>query len=77
MSEDPLIVRLKFEPSGRPESEKDYYLLDKQNMCVVCGRTDSYIKKHVVPHEYRRYDIYIHSIHYVNKILDILKIWQK
>ncbi|XP_048830435.1 exonuclease 3'-5' domain-containing protein 2 isoform X1 [Brienomyrus brachyistius] len=55
LSEDPFIVRLKFEPSGRPDSQQDYYLTAKENRCVVCGKTDSYIRKNVVPHEYRRH----------------------
>ncbi|XP_018582846.1 exonuclease 3'-5' domain-containing protein 2 isoform X1 [Scleropages formosus] len=55
LSEDPFIVRLKFEPSGRPDSQQDYYLTAKENLCVVCGKTDSYIRKNIVPHEYRRH----------------------
>ncbi|XP_064169802.1 exonuclease 3'-5' domain-containing protein 2 isoform X2 [Anguilla rostrata] len=55
LSEDPFIVRLKFEPSGRPDSQHDYYLTAKENLCVVCGKTDSYIRKNIVPHEYRRH----------------------
>ncbi|XP_028839877.1 exonuclease 3'-5' domain-containing protein 2 isoform X2 [Denticeps clupeoides] len=54
-SEDPFVVRLLFEPSGRPDSQQDYYLTAKQNLCVVCGKADSYIRKNIVPHEYRRY----------------------
>ncbi|KAJ8289638.1 hypothetical protein GJAV_G00003600 [Gymnothorax javanicus] len=55
LNEDPFIVKLMFEPSGRPESQQDYYLTAKENLCVVCGRTDSYIRKNIVPHEYRRH----------------------
>ena len=44
MSEDPFIVRLLFEPSGRPDSHQDYYLTAKENLCVVCGIADSYIR---------------------------------
>ncbi|XP_076002870.1 exonuclease 3'-5' domain-containing protein 2 isoform X2 [Genypterus blacodes] len=54
-SEDPFIVRLLFEPSGRPDSQQDYYLTAKENLCVVCGKEDSYIRKNIVPHEYRRH----------------------
>ncbi|CAB1335710.1 unnamed protein product [Coregonus sp. 'balchen'] len=54
-SEDPFIVRLLFEPSGRPDSQQDYYLTAKENLCVVCGKNDSYIRKNIVPHEYRRH----------------------
>lgn len=54
-SEDPFVVRLLFEPSGRPDSQQDYYLTTKENLCVVCGKADSYIRKNIVPHEYRRH----------------------
>ncbi|KAK9533952.1 hypothetical protein VZT92_009037 [Zoarces viviparus] len=54
-SEEPFAVRLLFEPSGRPDSQQDYYLTAKENLCVVCGKADSYIRKNIVPHEYRRH----------------------
>ncbi|XP_028422421.1 exonuclease 3'-5' domain-containing protein 2 isoform X1 [Perca flavescens] len=54
-SEEPFVVRLLFEPSGRPDSQQDYYLTAKENLCVVCGKEDSYIRKNIVPHEYRRH----------------------
>ena len=54
IEEDPLTVKLKFEPSGRPGKDREYYLTEKENKCVVCGREDGYIRKNVVPHEYRR-----------------------
>ncbi|NXK75641.1 EXD2 protein, partial [Amazona guildingii] len=55
VSTDPFIVKLRFEPSGRPESQVDYYLTVKENLCVVCGKRESYIRKNIVPHEYRRH----------------------
>ncbi|XP_053553965.1 exonuclease 3'-5' domain-containing protein 2 [Bombina bombina] len=55
VSNDPFIVQLLFEPSGRPESSADYYLTVKENVCVVCGKRESYIRKNIVPHEYRRH----------------------
>ncbi|XP_067657121.1 exonuclease 3'-5' domain-containing protein 2-like [Haliotis asinina] len=51
----PFTVRLRFEPSGRPESEHNYYLQEKENVCVVCGNKNTYTRKFVVPQEYRRY----------------------
>lgn len=55
VSEDPFTVRLKFEPSGRAVGEVgQYYTLEKINQCVVCGKQDSYIRKNVVPREYRK-----------------------
>ncbi|NXP47869.1 EXD2 protein, partial [Heliornis fulica] len=55
VSTDPFVVKLRFEPSGRPESQVDYYLMVKENLCVVCGKRESYIRKNIVPHEYRRH----------------------
>ncbi|KAM4691044.1 exonuclease 3'-5' domain-containing protein 2 [Rhinophrynus dorsalis] len=55
VSSVPFIVKLRFEPSGRPESSVDYYLTVKENICVVCGKRESYIRKNIVPHEYRRH----------------------
>nr|XP_020459872.1 exonuclease 3'-5' domain-containing protein 2 isoform X3 [Monopterus albus] len=54
-SEEPFVVKLLFEPSGRPDSQQDYYLTAKENLCVVCGKAESYIRKNIVPHEYRRH----------------------
>nr|XP_020141705.1 exonuclease 3'-5' domain-containing protein 2 [Microcebus murinus] len=55
VSEEPFVVKLRFEPAGRPESPGDYYLMVKENLCVVCGKKDSYIRKNVIPHEYRKH----------------------
>ncbi|KAK2157407.1 hypothetical protein LSH36_192g01012 [Paralvinella palmiformis] len=55
VGDDPLTVQLTFEPSGRPMNEMNYYLQVKDNQCVVCGKRDSYIRKNVVPREYRKY----------------------
>ncbi|CAM9889491.1 unnamed protein product [Lampetra fluviatilis] len=54
-SQEPMVVRLVFEPAGRPDSQHDYYLGVKRNVCVVCGRAESYVRKSIVPHEYRRH----------------------
>ena len=56
VDESETCVRLKFEPAGRPEGPAgDYYLTDKSNRCVVCGKTESYLRKYIVPHEYRKF----------------------
>ncbi|XP_053601595.1 exonuclease 3'-5' domain-containing protein 2 [Plodia interpunctella] len=53
--EEPLTVRLRFEPSGRSVGDVGkFYQLVKENKCVVCGATNSYIRKNVVPREYRK-----------------------
>ncbi|XP_058423182.1 exonuclease 3'-5' domain-containing protein 2 isoform X4 [Diceros bicornis minor] len=53
VSEEPFVVKLQFEPAGRPESPGDYYLMVKENLCVVCGKKDSYIRisnENYIPH---------------------------
>eukprot|EP00095_Tigriopus_kingsejongensis_P011431 maker-scaffold222_size251774-snap-gene-0.18 protein:Tk11431 transcript:maker-scaffold222_size251774-snap-gene-0.18-mRNA-1 annotation:"exonuclease 3 -5 domain-containing protein 2-like isoform x2" len=56
ISEEPFTVQLLFEPSGRPEGEAgEYYLTTKENVCVVCGDSHSYVRKYIVPHEYRKH----------------------
>ncbi|GLH01033.1 Werner Syndrome-like exonuclease [Gryllus bimaculatus] len=56
ISENPLTVRLKFEPSGRAVGTVgQYYVQPKANCCVVCGKIDNCIRKNVVPHEYRKH----------------------
>mmetsp|Transcript_3898 Transcript_3898/g.3684 ORF Transcript_3898/g.3684 Transcript_3898/m.3684 type:complete len:411 (+) Transcript_3898:52-1284(+) len=55
---DPLIIRLKFEPNGRGfsdvEADQKYYSKVKKNMCVVCGGVGCYLRYHVVPLIYRQ-----------------------
>lgn len=53
---EPYTVRLNFEPSGRALGEVgQYYTQVKVNQCVVCGCTEKFIRKNVVPREYRKY----------------------
>ena len=54
VSEEPLTLKLHFEPAGRPGEDREYYLQNKENMCVVCGTEENCVRKNIVPHEYRR-----------------------
>ncbi|GFQ75605.1 exonuclease 3'-5' domain-containing protein 2 [Trichonephila clavata] len=55
ISDEPFTVRLNFEPSGRPRLDNVFYTMEKSNQCVVCGKTENFHRKLVVPSEYRRY----------------------
>lgn len=72
VKEDPLTVRLKFEPAGRAVgSIGKYYQLAKENKCVVCGAEEEYNRKNVVPREYRKYfpgKIFLNSSKKLNSI---------
>jgi hypothetical protein len=53
--DDPPTLKLNFEPSGKPNKDREYYLSNKMNICVACGRNDTYIRKYIIPHEYRKH----------------------
>lgn len=50
-------MRLLFEPSGRPDSQQDYYLTAKENLCVVCGKADSYIRFDVLHRHFKTNEV--------------------
>ena len=52
----PMTVKLNFEPVGsHEEAVREYHLLDITHVCVVCGEEKSYMRKYIVPHEYRKH----------------------
>jgi len=53
--DEPFTVRLLFEPSGKPKPDADYYTTVKENVCTVCGSTENFVKKNIIPHDYRKY----------------------
>ncbi|XP_012223059.1 exonuclease 3'-5' domain-containing protein 2 [Linepithema humile] len=67
---DPYTVRLNFEPSGRALGEVgQYYTQVKVNQCVVCGCTEKFIRKNVVPREYRKYFPLVMKAHQSHDVL--------
>ncbi|XP_015116228.1 exonuclease 3'-5' domain-containing protein 2 [Diachasma alloeum] len=70
VNESPLTVRLNFEPSGRALGQVgQYYTQVKVNQCVVCGGQDKFIKKNVVPREYRKYFPLVMKAHQSHDVL--------
>ncbi|XP_052831593.1 exonuclease 3'-5' domain-containing protein 2 [Octopus bimaculoides] len=69
VSENPLVIRLNFEPSGRPLNDEGYYQQEKENICVVCGKPENYLRKNIIPHEYRKYFPSIMKDHVSHDIL--------
>ncbi|XP_014203861.1 exonuclease 3'-5' domain-containing protein 2 [Copidosoma floridanum] len=70
VQEDPFTIRLKFEPSGRALGEVGrYYTQVKKNQCVVCGTSDKFVRKNVVPREYRKYFPIVMKSHQSHDIL--------
>ena len=54
ISESPPTLQLYFEPKGKPQEDRKFYLAEKEDRCVVCGAKQNYIRKHVIPLEYRK-----------------------
>ncbi|KAL5021968.1 hypothetical protein ScPMuIL_001123 [Solemya velum] len=54
LSDDPLTLKLKFEETSGPKPDLGY-VQNNENICVVCGKSESYIKKFIIPKEYRKY----------------------
>lgn len=78
VSEDPYSIRLTFEPAGRAVGDVGkYYTIAKENRCVVCGKNESFIRKNVVPRDYRKHFPMVmkdHSSHDVTKFKGVLKL---
>ena len=54
-STEPFVtIRLKFQPKGMGNSAEPFYLSDKHNRCVVCGREDNLTQHHCVPRCFRK-----------------------
>ncbi len=43
VSEEPVVIKLKFQPNGKGHVGDDYYLAPKDNQCVACGNTQECI----------------------------------
>lgn len=55
ISDDPVTLKLFFEPSGRVGAEHPYNTSFKENRCVCCGETKKITRHHVVPICFRKH----------------------
>lgn len=63
VSENPMVIKLKFEPTARGRGElnelgidRDLYMkYYRENQCFVCGKKENLLKYHVVPVLYRQH----------------------
>ena len=79
ISDDPLTIKLKFEPSGRGvtafDGEKfddEFYVEYRINQWVVCGREENYLRFQIVPSEYR---VYFPEKYKAHRSHDVLLVW--
>ncbi|XP_075144958.1 exonuclease 3'-5' domain-containing 2 [Haematobia irritans] len=70
VNKESFTVRLNFEPAGRTEGDVGkYYQTPKENQCVVCGHKEAYIRKNVVPREYRKHFPVVMKTHTSHDVL--------
>jgi hypothetical protein len=55
VSSDPHTIQLLFEPNGLGNYNDDYYLAEKENVCVVCGIQSDLTKHHALPRCFRKH----------------------
>jgi hypothetical protein len=66
VSQQPPVLRFRFQPGGAGHAGDEYYLTGKHNRCVVCGSAEGLNRHHVVPSVYRRHlpvEVKDHSHH--------------
>jgi hypothetical protein len=66
ISEEPLVIKLKFEPKGLGNHAKPFGLTEMVNKCVNCGSEEFLTRHHVVPICYRRFfplELKTHNFH--------------
>ena len=63
VSNNPLIIKLIFEPAARNNIDDLFFLSHKKNMCVVCGNNnlEDLTKHHVVPYCFRKHFSSLHK----------------
>jgi hypothetical protein len=69
VADDPITIKLKFEPSGRRGMKDPWTLLPKPNHCVVCGATEDLNRHHVVPWSFLRHMPNSHKKHNSHDVL--------
>lgn len=55
ISDEPLHIRLKFQPKGKGHADDPYYISEKQNCCVVCGFDENFLRFSIVPHGFKKH----------------------
>ena len=58
VSNDPPVFKLIFEPNARGCVDENFqssnfYIVSRTNCCVICGKTENYLRFHVIPILYR------------------------
>lgn len=52
---NPYTIQLYFNPNGLGNFNDNYYLSDKENICVVCGSCENLTKHHIIPKCFRKH----------------------
>ncbi|CAI2385933.1 unnamed protein product [Moneuplotes crassus] len=60
ISDEPLTIKLNFEPSGRgiknfndERDDDEFYVEERSNICVACGSGENYVRHQIIPAKFR------------------------
>ena len=54
-TEDPLVIKLNFEPKGPGNEGIEYFETPLESKCVVCGSVNNLTKHYSIPYSYRKF----------------------
>ena len=55
ISNNPVVIKLNFQPKGKGNADNPFYLQERRNICVVCGTQENLTKHHCVPYCFRKH----------------------
>lgn len=70
---DPIIVKLRFEPSGRACLDDPLMTAGKPNHCVVCGTTEELTRHHVIPSSFIKHMDVQYKVDIIRDILPMCR----
>lgn len=73
VSQNPMVIKLLFEPSGRSGVEDTMMLAGKPNHCVVCGCAENLTRHHVIPSSFIKHMDLKYKVDIIRDILPLCR----
>lgn len=55
IQQEPLVIKLNFEPNGLGNAKEPFFLQKRENRCVCCGSLEALTRHHIVPFCFRKF----------------------
>lgn len=73
VANDPITIKLRFEPSGRAGASDKLMLAGKPNHCVVCGSVENLTRHHVIPSSFIKHMAIEYKVDIIRDILPLCR----